>query len=84
MKSATPAAVSNAIQKKLVSHIAYVGTLVECPSNGRDIEAGHASGKFVDACRTVASETTVAEEVATDAAGLCEDAIPGWKLYIER
>jgi len=55
MKSATPAAVSNAIQKKLVNHIAYVRTLPECPSNGHDIETGHASEKFVDPCRTVAA-----------------------------
>jgi hypothetical protein len=70
VKSATPAAVSNAIQKKLVDHIAYVRTSPERPSNSHAIETGHASGKFVDARRTVAGETRVTEEVVTDASGL--------------
>ena len=51
--------------------------------NGHDIETSHASGKFVEACRTVASETTITEAVVADAAGLCKGVIPGWKLYIE-
>jgi hypothetical protein len=74
--------IRNTIQKKLVNHIAHVRTLPERTANGSNIEAGNASGKFVDACRTVAGETKVTKELVTDAAGLCEDPIPGGSFPI--